>query len=153
MVVLLLCLKHKVRDLILGHLGRWKPVEAEAPSLEMRPRGSVRVREGSLLSLSCEVSGDPPPSLTWYKISSSGSSQVIWTDIPRLIITFVSREDEGTYVCVASSLAGQVEDSLQVSLADKDDDKGEYISIRISLVLPVLPDQLNSPGSQLSKPP
>ena len=111
------------------------------------------VREGSLLSLSCEVSGDPPPSLTWYKISSSGSSQVIWTDIPRLIITFVSREDEGTYVCVASSLAGQVEDSLQVNLAgnDEDDDKGEYIIfIRI---FPVLPDELNSPGSQLSKPP
>ena len=105
----------------------------------------MRVREGSLLSLSCEVSGDPPPSLTWYKISSSGSSQVIWTDIPRLIITFVSREDEGTYVCVASSLAGQVEDSLQVSLADNDeDDKGELISIRI---YPVLPDQLNSPVS------
>ena len=106
------------------------------------------VREGSLLSLSCEVSGDPPPRLTWYKNSSSGSSQVIWTDIPRLIITFVSREDEGTYVCVASSLAGQVEDSLRVNLAgnDEDDDKGEYISIRIS---PVLPEQLNSLGSQL----
>ena len=120
------------------------------PSLEMRPRGSVRVREGSLLTLSCEVAGDPPPSLTWHKISSSGSSQVIWTDIPRLIITYVSAEDEGTYVCVASSLAGQVEDRLQVSLADNDeaDNKGELISIRIS------PDQLNSPGSQLIlKPP
>ena len=75
---------------------------------------------------------------------------MIWTDIPRLIITFVSREDEGTYVCVASSLAGQVEDSLQVSLAgnDEDDDQGELISIRI------YPDQLNSLGSQLIlKPP
>ena len=101
-----------------------------SPRIQMRPRGSVTVREGSLLTLSCEVAGDPTPSLTWQKISSSGSRQVIGTDTPTLIITYVDPEDEGTYVCVASSLAGQVEDRLQVSLADNDeaDNQGERIS-------------------------
>ena len=86
----------------------------------MRPRVSVRVREGSLLTLRCYVGGDPPPSLTWQK---PGSSQSILkaSDTSELIITSVGPEDEGTYVCVASSLAGQVEDWLQVSLADDDD--------------------------------
>ena len=93
----------------------------------MTPTGSVRVKEGSLLNISCKVAGDPPPSLTWQKISSSGSSQVIRSDSPSLEMemTSVGREDEGTYVCVASSLAGQVEERLQVSVSA--DNKGELI--------------------------
>ena len=87
----------------------------------MTPRGSVRVKEGSLLNVSCEVAGVPQPSLTWQKISSSGSSQVIRSESPSLEMemTSVGPEDEGTYVCVASSLAGLVEDSLQNMLVHK----------------------------------
>ena len=100
----------------------------------MRPRVSVRVREGSLLTLRCYVGGDPPPSLTWQKPGPSQSTLQA-SDTSELIITSVGPEDEGTYVCVASSLAGQVEDRLQVSLADNDeaDKQGERVSGLVKL--------------------
>ena len=79
--------------------------------------------EGTLLTISCQVTGvgDPPPSLSLQKISSSGSSQVILTNSSSLEInmTSVRIEDEGTYVC----LAGQLEERLRVSL---DDRKGDF---------------------------
>ena len=90
------------------------------PSIRLSPRGSVSVKEGSLLTISCQVTGDgAPPSLSWQKISSSGSSQVILTNSSRLEInmTEVRREDEGTYVCQA----GQLEERLRVSLDNKGD--------------------------------
>ena len=93
------------------------------PSIRLSPRGSVSVKEGSLLTISCQVTGDvdPPPSLSWQKISSSGSSQVILTNSSSLEInmTEVRIEDEGSYVCHA----GQLEERLQVSL---DDRKGNF---------------------------
>ena len=93
------------------------------PSIRLNPRGSVRVKEGSLLTISCQVTGDDgaPPSLSWQKISSSGSSQVILTNSSSLEInmTEVRTEDEGTYVCQA----GQLEERLRVSL---DDNKGDF---------------------------
>ena len=78
------------------------------------------MKEGSLLTISCQVTGDDgaPPSLSWQKISSSGSSQVILTNSSRLEINMTVRtEDEGTYVCQA----GQLEERLRVSLDNKGD--------------------------------
>ena len=78
------------------------------------------MKEGSLLTISCQVTGaGPPPSLSWQKISGSGSSQVILTNSSSLEInmTSVRIEDEGTYVC----LAGQLEERLRVSLDNKGD--------------------------------
>ena len=91
------------------------------PSIRLSPRGSVSVKEGSLLTISCQVTGDvdPPPSLSLQKISSSGSSQVILTNSSSLEInmTSVRIEDEGTYVCHA----GQLEERLRVSFDDRGD--------------------------------
>ena len=86
------------------------------------------MKEGSLLTISCQVTGaGPPPSLSLQKISSTGSSQVILTNSSSLEInmTSVRIEDEGTYVC----LAGQLEERLRVSLDDRKGDFDWNISI------------------------
>ena len=90
----------------------------ETPSIEMTPRGSVTVRVGAPLTISCAVTGDPPPAVTWKKITRS--SQVLRSNSPSLELTSVRMEDEGTYACVASNLAGQVEERLQVIVTDED---------------------------------
>ena len=90
----------------------------ESPSIQMTPRGSVTVKVGSPLTIRCAVTGDPPPSVTWNKITRT--SQVIRSDSPSLEISSVRTEDEGTYACVASNLAGQVEERLQVIVTDDD---------------------------------
>ena len=90
----------------------------QTPSIQMTPRGSVTVRVGSPLTISCAVTGDPPPSVTWKKITRT--SQVIRSDSPSLELSSVRTDDEGTYACVASNLAGQVEERLQVIVTDDD---------------------------------
>ena len=58
--------------------------------------------EGLPYSLSCEVSGDPVPSVSWIKVSS---------DVHRfgkiLNFTSISRNDAGSYTCEASNRCGK----------------------------------------------
>ena len=82
------------------------------------------MREGGNLTLRCAVAGDPPPSLSWEKIFFNGTRQELESNTPRLDITDVRPEDEATYACVASSLAGKVEDRLQLSV----DPRGRYLN-------------------------
>ena len=41
----------------------------ETPRIEMTPQGSVEVRVGQPLTISCFVRGDPPPTITWNKMT------------------------------------------------------------------------------------
>ena len=82
------------------------------PSARLQPSGSVQVLLGSALQLRCEVGGDPQPRLTWRRIGAEGPREVGWEEVYQ--IAAVRREDEGTYACLASSVAGEVEERVQV---------------------------------------
>ena len=74
---------------------------AVPPSLTPSP-SSVTVTEGETALLTCEVTGDPTPILSWYHMGTllegeSGTS---------LRLEGVEREEEGEYECVASNPAG-----------------------------------------------
>ena len=64
------------------------------------------------LALDCDVDGNPPPSITWYKDvqkkseNSVQSLQEIGTGREFTIDT-VSRHDAGTYTCIATNLIGE----------------------------------------------
>uniref|UniRef100_A0A8B9ER49 Hemicentin-1 n=1 Tax=Anser cygnoides TaxID=8845 RepID=A0A8B9ER49_ANSCY len=77
--------------------------------------------EGSLISLICESSGIPPPSLTWKKSGSpivadlSGRVRIL-SGGRQLQISIAEKSDAASYTCIASNIAGSAkkEYSLQV---------------------------------------
>ncbi|NWV42606.1 HMCN1 protein, partial [Grantiella picta] len=81
----------------------------------------LTVTEGSLISLICESSGIPPPSLTWKKNGSplvpepSGRVRVL-SGGRQLQVAVADRSDAASYTCIASNMAGSAtkEYSLQV---------------------------------------
>ncbi|NWQ77372.1 HMCN1 protein, partial [Columbina picui] len=81
----------------------------------------LTVLEGSLISLICESSGIPPPSLTWKKNGSalladlSGRVRVL-SGGRQLQISVAEKSDAASYACIASNVAGSAkkEYSLQV---------------------------------------
>ncbi|OWK57262.1 Hemicentin-1 [Lonchura striata] len=81
----------------------------------------LTVTEGSLISLICESSGIPPPSLTWKKNGSpvvpepSGRVRVL-SGGRQLQVAVADRSDAASYTCIASNVAGSAtkEYSLQV---------------------------------------
>ncbi|CAJ1060969.1 hemicentin-1 [Xyrichtys novacula] len=79
----------------------------------------LTVIEGSLITLVCESSGIPPPSLTWRKDGSELKSDQrlrVLSGGRQLQISSAERTDTGSYTCTASSAAGTTskEFSLQV---------------------------------------
>ncbi len=56
--------------------------------------------EGSTHTLTCVAGGDPPPLIMW-----SHDLQILSTD-GTLTFAAVSRDDAGTYRCIASNTAG-----------------------------------------------
>ncbi|XP_065811778.1 hemicentin-1 [Labrus bergylta] len=79
----------------------------------------LTVIEGSLITLVCESSGIPPPSLTWRKDGSELRSDQrvrVLSGGRQLQISSAERIDTGSYTCTASSTAGTTskEYNLQV---------------------------------------
>ncbi|KAJ8304281.1 hypothetical protein KUTeg_017864, partial [Tegillarca granosa] len=63
----------------------------------------VRVREGEDVTLRCNASGKPLPSITWYRLTGNenkGKTQV-GTEGDTLIIRNISRFCGGSYMCEA----------------------------------------------------
>ena len=63
------------------------------------------------MTLSCNASGDPVPTISWTRdatiISTSGDSRISFgAENKELTITNVSRADEGEYRCVANNSLG-----------------------------------------------
>ena len=81
-------------------------------SISTHPQNTTD-KEGATVTLSCNVTGNPTPTITWLKngspINTSGNSRISFTEQnAKLIITKVSREDSGEYQCVANNSLGNV---------------------------------------------
>ncbi|KTF76822.1 hypothetical protein cypCar_00021533 [Cyprinus carpio] len=97
------------------NLNVWVPPSIRG-SDEVSP---LTVIEGGLITLLCESSGIPPPSLTWKKDGSElkGDSRVrVLSGGRQLQISRAEKADGSSYTCLASSTAGSAmkEYSLQV---------------------------------------
>ncbi|CAB3365825.1 Hypothetical predicted protein [Cloeon dipterum] len=85
------------------------------------PSGPMNVQLGQSLRLECRAEGDPTPMVVWKKhqLGPSNFYKLGEVSPERPIsavyeITRVTRDDEGSYSCVASSAAGIIEKRLQV---------------------------------------
>ncbi|XP_065349474.1 basement membrane-specific heparan sulfate proteoglycan core protein isoform X7 [Cloeon dipterum] len=85
------------------------------------PSGPMNVQLGQSLRLECRAEGDPIPMVVWKKhqLGPSNFYKLGEVSPERPIsavyeITRVTKDDEGSYSCVASSAAGIIEKRLQV---------------------------------------
>ncbi|MCJ8749980.1 hypothetical protein PDJAM_G00193750 [Pangasius djambal] len=117
------------------NLNVWVPPSIRG-SDEVSP---LTVTVGSLITLVCESSGIPPPSLTWKKNGSElkADSRVrVLSGGRQLQITSAQRADAASYTCQASSATGTAvkEYSLQVyvrpSVSSSGSGKGEVTVVR-----------------------
>ena len=63
-------------------------------------------REGSSLTLECQASGNPEPSITWRKENSVLPSGSPVAAGPAVVLSAVKREDGGLYVCMGDNGVG-----------------------------------------------
>lgn len=80
----------------------------------------VTVDEGDTAVLDCNATGNPIPTVSWFHFSSPvpvpGDTRIRQADNDSLIVTDVSADDEGVYVCEASNIAGSETATLELSV-------------------------------------
>ena len=81
---------------------------ADKPEITTHPQ-NVTTTEGDNVTLSCDATGNPVPTISWTKDESplSNNSSINFSpDNKKLNITNVKRADSGEYQCVASNRVG-----------------------------------------------
>ena len=70
----------------------------------------VTVNEGQTAVLNCNATGNPAPSLSWFRdslpVPIPGSSRIQQTGNGSLLVGGAGREDQGEYVCRAENEVG-----------------------------------------------
>ena len=88
------------------------------PTASVTPGDHLIFLSGMILELTCVTGGFPPPQVTWSRngrsLEDDGNRIVI--DEASLIITALEPGDSGEYYCSASSSAGLVSSSVDVSV-------------------------------------
>lgn len=94
----------------------------EIPSIQLEPKGSVTMQVGTKLSIVCRARGDPAPTVSWKKIGTT--TRDLGVSQPTFEVEMLTKEDEGTYACVATNVAGQIEERVQIIVLEAE----EYLS-------------------------
>ena len=80
----------------------------DQPEITANPQNTTRI-EGDNVTLSCNVDGNPVPTISWTRdgspVSTSGRISIS-DDKKQLTITNVKRTDSGEYRCVANNSLG-----------------------------------------------
>ena len=80
-----------------------------APLITTQPQGGP-VTEGDNVTLSCNASGNPVPTISWTRNGSLLNSSVprisFGAESRKLTITIINRADSGEYRCLADSNVG-----------------------------------------------
>nr|XP_022314517.1 peroxidasin-like isoform X2 [Crassostrea virginica] len=93
-------------------------VQGEAPVLA-QPPSDQSLNEGDTVRFTCDISGNPRPSITWYKdnelLSSNRRIQIV-NEGRQLRVVLLQSSDRGTYKCQGENSAGSVEGSARLAV-------------------------------------
>ena len=93
----------------------------ELPLITIHPEGKTPM-EGENITLSCNATGNPEPSISWFKDGFPINSNFRITfsqDNKRLRITNISRTDSGEYQCMARNRVGNDTSNSKVNVLCK----------------------------------
>ena len=80
----------------------------------IQPIADEAIIEGGSVTLFCNASGMPSPSVLWFKVGG-----VELTNRSELVLTNISRNEAGEYRCEASNLCGNATESARVDVLCK----------------------------------
>ena len=79
-------------------------------------RNTLMVEENQNVTIACNATGQPKPSVTWFKAFSSLPKGRTRLANKRLIIYNVEKKDRGTYICQADNILGSATDMIQLMI-------------------------------------
>ena len=109
----MLKIKLKKKLLLLFH--------TELPLITIHSEGKSPI-EGENITLSCNATGNPEPSISWVKDGSpiNSNSRISFSQVnKRLTITSISRTDSGEYQCVVRNRFGNDTSNSKVNVLCK----------------------------------
>ena len=91
------------------------PIFSTSPMNQTIPKGQTA-------SLSCSATGDPLPSIKWFKSQDSINNDLHFSILPNgtLLINSVSEQDSGWFTCRAMNDAGTVEKRAYLLVAGRE---------------------------------
>jgi len=84
-----------------------------------RKPSSVIIEEGQNVSLVCQATGQPTPTVTWRKAFSQLSKEKSTVVDGNLTILNITKVDGGAYACVAKNILGEDSAVAQIMVIDK----------------------------------
>jgi len=79
------------------------------------PDGQFVVRKGSTITLTCQVTGNPKPTITWQRSNNMLPSGDKMVEGDKLVIQDVTRHHSGVYLCTGDNQVGRP-DTAQIDL-------------------------------------
>ena len=108
------------------------------PAFSLKPRSSI-IEVGKTVQMACGASGQPTPRIWWTKRSTKGSPPILLPSrYEHLIISNVSKDDQGTYMCHAENGLGKIFTSAQLTVFTR----LEFIIFPPKAVMSVLGERL-----------
>ncbi|XP_014662216.1 PREDICTED: basement membrane-specific heparan sulfate proteoglycan core protein-like [Priapulus caudatus] len=118
-----------IKDVMLDNAGMYKCTASNAAGtmfsvvsllVNAPPRisglsESQYVNIGTEVTLTCGVSGNPPPTITWHKVDGN-LPQEHSVEEGALTMLVASAEDAGTYVCTVTNMFGVVTEDVNVEI-------------------------------------
>lgn len=78
-----------------------------------------KVRPGDKVAIMCNVSGDQPFLVSWHKANSESLPARVTVNGQYLEFPWISKEDEGRYICRASNRAGNATRTAEIKFRSK----------------------------------
>ena len=85
-----------------------------APKAILASNTLMVVEENQNVTIACNATGQPQPSVTWLKALSSLPKGRTRLTNKRLTIFNVKKKDRGTYICKADNILGSATDNTQL---------------------------------------
>ncbi|CAK8692716.1 unnamed protein product [Clavelina lepadiformis] len=116
----------------IGSLGASNPtrlIVRNFPDFVIRPTKTVKVSVGSKLEVPCSGKGDPPPNISWRKISSKSTEKLVFcVNGGNLSVDAIRKQHHGAWQCVLSNVVGDVTTDVMVVVTSSTPQDVENVS-------------------------